>query len=149
MPERVSGGRPSVPRTADFEERDLTPSELRSLILGEINSYHEVEKSMQRRPSLLSDGRGPSLAGIAPAGPSRVPARRVTESDESARTTEAAGGKAGSSNDTLLSPRPAAAGGAAGAPAKRSLARAASREEPREEAGASRAAAAEQKRPRR
>lgn len=124
MPERVRGQTPSVPRTSDFEERDLTPSELRHLILEEINSYQRYEVEMQRRPSLVSDGRGPPLVGIAPPVPARTTASRVTESDESARTTEATAGRAGSSANPLLSPTPASAADPKEAQSKRARARA-------------------------
>ena len=125
MPERVCGSKPSIPRTSDFEERDLTPAELRQLISDEISCYQRYEVEMQRRPSLISDGRGPALVGIAPAVPVRTPGARVTESDESAKTTEATMGKARSSANPLASPRPAVGvGESAGSHAKRARSRA-------------------------
>jgi serine/threonine protein kinase len=117
MPELVAGNKPSVPRTVDFEDSDLSPKQLRHLILDEINSYQRYEVEMQRRPSLISDGRGPSLVGIAPqvvpadAGDGPSSAGAIGESDESARTTElslASTRAGGSSAPTQASPQPAA-----------------------------------------
>mmetsp|Transcript_13137 Transcript_13137/g.30861 ORF Transcript_13137/g.30861 Transcript_13137/m.30861 type:complete len:546 (-) Transcript_13137:224-1861(-) len=112
MPELIVGCRPTVPNTTDFEESDLSPQQLRHLILDEINSYQRYEVEMQRRPSLISDGRGPSLLGIAPAAP--VPPSALGESNESHTTegppTEATLANGGSSSQPLASPQPTAQG---------------------------------------
>lgn len=118
MPELPRGSQPLVPRTSDFEDLNLSPHQLRQLIRDEINSYQRYEVQMSRRPSYISDGRGPSLRALGQGGTIPVPAAAsaVGESDEGhSRGSEPAGVDRGASSAHQTSDRSAAAASATAA----------------------------------